>query len=175
MAASAAQRLDWPMPVPSQEERVFRLDCCQKPLSMCGIAGFVGGDWSASDRVASTLTRMNRCTSHRGPDHSDIWMDPEAKVGFAHNRLAIIDLSPAGNQPMASASGRYVIIYNGEIYNHQTIREELTAADFAPNWSGHSDTETLLAAIEAWGIRGALDRATGMFAFALWDKAERTL
>ena len=142
---------------------------------MCGFAGFIGGDWSASDSVASILARMNRAISHRGPDHSAVWMDPEAKVGFAHNRLAIIDLSPAGNQPMASASGRYVIIYNGEIYNHRAIRDELAAVGSAPNWSGHSDTETLLAAIEAWGIRGALERATGMFAFALWDKAERTL
>ena len=142
---------------------------------MCGFAGFVGGDWSASDSVASTLTRMNRCTIHRGPDHSDIWMDADARVGFAHNRLAIIDLSPAGNQPMTSASGRYVIIYNGEIYNHQGIREQLAAVRSAPNWSGHSDTETLLAAIETWGIRGALERATGMFSFALLDKAERTL
>ena len=125
--------------------------------------------------MAAVLAEMNRCILHRGPDHSDLWLDEEARVGFAHNRLAIIDLSPAGNQPMTSPSGRFVIIYNGEIYNHLEIREELLGAGLAPNWKGHSDTETLLAAIDAWGIRGALDRSTGMFAFALWDKAERRL
>lgn len=112
---------------------------------------------------------------HRGPDHSDVWIDEDARVAFAHNRLSILDLSAAGNQPMASHSGRYVIVYNGEAYNHQQVRDELTEAGVAPNWNGHSDTETLLAAIEAWGVRGALDRSTGMFALALWDKAERTL
>jgi len=142
---------------------------------MCGFAGFVGGNWPASDDIGSILERMTRSIDHRGPDHSATWMDPTANVGFAHNRLAIIDLSPAGNQPMASASGRYVIAYNGEIYNHLEIRDELGAAGLAPNWAGHSDTETLLAGIEAWGVRGALERSTGMFAFALWDKAERTL
>jgi asparagine synthase (glutamine-hydrolysing) len=142
---------------------------------MCGIAGFIGGDWPGRERVAATLQRMGQSIVHRGPDHSDIWIDDDARVAFAHDRLAILDLSPAGNQPMASASGRFVIIYNGEIYNHQDIRDELTGAGHAHNWRGHSDTETLLAAIEAWGIRGAVDRSAGMFAFALWDRTERTL
>jgi asparagine synthase (glutamine-hydrolysing) len=142
---------------------------------MCGIAGFIGGDWSSSADVAATVARMGRSILHRGPDHSGIWIDAESRVAFAHNRLAIVDLSPAGNQPMQSHSGRYVIIYNGEIYNHQDIRDELSSAGLAYNWAGHSDTETLLAAIDAWGLRGALERATGMFAFALWDKSDRVL
>jgi asparagine synthase (glutamine-hydrolysing) len=142
---------------------------------MCGIAGFVGGAWTTSAKVKATLARMARSIRHRGPDHSDIWLDEPARIGFAHNRLAILDLSVAGNQPMHSHGGRYVIVYNGEIYNHLAIRDELSDAGLAPNWNGHSDTETLLAAIDGWGIRGALERSTGMFAFALWDRAERTL
>jgi asparagine synthase (glutamine-hydrolysing) len=92
---------------------------------MCGIAGFVGGNWTSRAEIAATLVRMNRSILHRGPDRSDSWMDEEARVGFAHNRLAILDLSSAGDQPMQSHSGRYVIIYNGEIYNHEDIRDEL--------------------------------------------------
>jgi asparagine synthase (glutamine-hydrolysing) len=153
----------------------FSADCCQKARLMCGIAGFVGGKWSGRAQAAATLARMGRTIRHRGPDHSDVWIDEEARAAFVHNRLSILDLSAAGNQPMASHSGRYVIVYNGEIYNHQQIRAELTEAGIAPNWNGHSDTETLLAAIDAWGIRGAVERSTGMFAFALWDKAEWTL
>ena len=142
---------------------------------MCGIAGFVGGSWRGGADAAATLKRMGRSIRHRGPDHSDVWIDPESRVAFAHNRLAIVDLSPAGNQPMHSHSDRFVIIYNGEIYNHGEIRDELAAVGSSYNWVGHSDTETLLAAIEAWGVRGARERATGMFACARWDKAERTL
>lgn len=142
---------------------------------MCGIAGFVGGDWSSERAITGTLERMARSIHHRGPDRSDIWKDAEARVGFAHTRLSILDLSPAGNQPMQSHSGRYVIVYNGEIYNHEHIRDEIAASAGSPNWKGHSDTETLLAAIELLGVRGALERAAGMFAFALWDKADRTL
>ena len=118
---------------------------------------------------------MARSIRHRGPDHSAVWLDVELSVGFAHNRLAIIDISPAGNQPMHSHNGRYVIVYNGEIYNHQELRKQLEEEGDAPNWTGHSDTETLLAAIEAWGLRKALKASVGMFAFALWDRREREL
>lgn len=142
---------------------------------MCGIAGFVGGNWSRSGVVRATLRRMARNIAYRGPDHSDIWVDAESRVAFAHNRLAIIDVSAAGNQPMHSHSGRFVIIYNGEIYNHQEIRKSLAAAGRAYNWIGHSDTETLLAAVETWGVREALERSTGMFALALWDRSKRSL
>jgi asparagine synthase (glutamine-hydrolysing) len=155
------------------ELRVFPSDCWQKAALMCGIAGFVGGNWPSRGEVAAVLTGMACGIRHRGPDHSDIWIDEAARVGLAHTRLSILDLSPAGNQPMQSPSGRYVVVYNGEIYNHQAIRDELGAT--AAAWRGHSDTETLLAAIDRWGVRKALDRATGMFAFALWDRAERTL
>lgn len=157
-----------------------RTRCVPGPIvaeskAMCGIAGFFGGNWRGLGDASATLMRMNRSIAHRGPDHSGTWLDDAAGLAFAHRRLAIMDLSPAGNQPMASSSGRYVIIYNGEIYNHQDIRNELADAGLAPLWNGHSDTETLLAAVEAWGIRGALERSSGMFALALWDKAERKL
>jgi len=118
---------------------------------------------------------MARSIRHRGPDHSAVWLDVESRVGLAHNRLAIIDVSPAGNQPMHSHSGRYVIVYNGEIYNHQELRKQLEDEGQAPNWAGRSDTETLLASVEAWGLRKALEHSVGMFAFALWDRRERDL
>jgi asparagine synthase (glutamine-hydrolysing) len=118
---------------------------------------------------------MARSIRHRGPDHTAVWLDAQNTLGFAHNRLAIIDVSPAGNQPMHSHGGRYVIVYNGEIYNHQDLRKQLENEGRAPNWTGHSDTETLLAAVEAWGLRKALKSSVGMFAFALWDRSERQL
>jgi asparagine synthase (glutamine-hydrolysing) len=142
---------------------------------MCGIAGFVGGNWSSERDISATLGRMVASLRHRGPDHSATWTDPDANVAFTHNRLAILDLSPAGNQPMDSSTGRYVIVYNGEIYNHLELRRELAGSGFHHNWRGHSDTETLLAAIESWGTRAALEKARGMFAFAFWDKSTREL
>lgn len=121
------------------------------------------------------LRRMGQSLRHRGPDHGAEWLDGEAGVGFAHRRLAILDLSPAGEQPMRSRSGRYVITYNGEIYNHRDIRRALEEGGHQVSWRGHSDTETLLAAFEAWGIEETLKRVTGMFAFALWDAGKRQL
>ncbi len=108
---------------------------------------------------------------HRGPDDGGYWCDSEQRIGLGHRRLAIVDLSPAGHQPMVSASGRYVIAFNGEIYNHVGIREELERGA----WRGHSDTETLLAGIEAWGLEATLKKSIGMFAIALWDRQTRTL
>jgi asparagine synthase (glutamine-hydrolysing) len=137
---------------------------------MCGIAGFLGGEWPGSE-VAQILERMNFALRHRGPDDSGIWTDKDSRVGFTHDRLSILDLSPTGKQPMHSHSGRYVITYNGEIYNHL----ELRAAVPALAWRGTSDTESLLAAIEHFGPQGAVERATGMFAFALWDRKNRSL
>ena len=143
---------------------------------MCGLAGFIGGDWSGGpERVAGLAREMSRVIRHRGPDSSGHWLDQDSRLALAHARLAIVDLSPAGDQPMISGSGRYVVSYNGEIYNHLGLRRRLETEGRAPAWAGHSDTETLLAAIEAWGLPQALELAVGMFAFALWDRAERRL
>jgi asparagine synthase (glutamine-hydrolysing) len=112
--------------------------------------------------------------AHRGPDDVGVWYDPQCGIGLGHRRLSILDLSPAGHQPMHSPSGRYVIAFNGEIYNHQHLRRELAGAGCS-DWHGHSDTETLLSGFDVWGIRGTIERSIGMFAFAVWDKANRTL
>jgi asparagine synthase (glutamine-hydrolysing) len=141
---------------------------------MCGIAGFLApGAWPTD--AAGLARAMGDALAHRGPDASAEWLDAAAGIALAHRRLAIVDLSPAGAQPMASADGRYVIAYNGEIYNHKELRQSLEASGNAPAWRGHSDTETLLAAVVAWGLREALDRCVGMFAIALWDRADRAL
>ncbi|BDI04346.1 asparagine synthase (glutamine-hydrolyzing) [Sphaerotilus microaerophilus] len=144
---------------------------------MCGLTGWltsaVGG--VPMPEQEARLRRMNDALYLRGPDSEGLWLDPEQGIALAHRRLAIVDLSEAGHQPMVSASGRYVIAFNGEIYNHGELREELAVQGHAPVWRGHSDTETLLAAFEAWGIEGGLKRATGMFAIALWDRLERRL
>src|SRR5690606_35928586 len=101
--------------------------------------------------LRDALPRMTRSLAHRGPDDDGHWLDAAAGFALGHRRLAIVDLSPAGHQPMVSASGRWVIAFNGEIYNHADIRSELNAAGDAPVWQGHSDTESMLAAIETWG------------------------
>lgn len=123
--------------------------------------------------------RMAHAIIHRGPDDAGVWMDGAEGVALAHRRLSILDLSPAGHQPMVSACGRYVLTFNGEIYNHLELRCELAtvgAGGTAPvAWRGHSDTETLLAAFAAWGVAEALKRCVGMFALALWDREGRTL
>jgi asparagine synthase (glutamine-hydrolysing) len=121
------------------------------------------------------LRNMSRSIGHRGPDHEAFWLDESSRIALAHRRLAIVDLSPAGEQPMHSPSGRYVIIFNGEIYNHADLRRELEAAGHRFDWRGHSDTETLLAAFDTWGVTASLQRAIGMFAFAMWDRQERQL
>jgi asparagine synthase (glutamine-hydrolysing) len=139
---------------------------------MCGIAGIWrrrGGD------AGVTAERMSLRLVHRGPDDSGVWHDPAVGVALGFRRLAIIDTSPAGHQPMSSASGRYTMIFNGEAYNFASIRQELELSNNAPAWRGHSDTEVLLAAFEAWGLEAAVQRVAGMFAFALWDAGERRL
>jgi len=143
---------------------------------MCGFTGYLGhGPWEAATEASSILKIMAQAIATRGPDDFGEWSDTEAGVGFGHRRLAIVDISPAGHQPMASASGRFVLAYNGEIYNHMDLRAQVTALGRAPSWRGHSDTETLLAAIETWGLEEALKRSIGMFAIGLWDREQRTL
>jgi asparagine synthase (glutamine-hydrolysing) len=141
---------------------------------MCGIAGFLT-QFGLSRDAEAILRRMTDAIAHRGPDDAGAWLDGEAGVALGHRRLAVIDLSPAGHQPMVSASGRYVIDYNGEIYNYRAIRAELEALGAAPAWRGHSDTEVMAAAIDHWGIRASLERLNGMFAFAVWDRQTRVL
>ena len=141
---------------------------------MCGLLGFLGGV-AGEDGDVALLRRMSDTLIHRGPDDGGTWCDSEQRIGFGHRRLAIVDLSPAGHQPMVSASERYVIAFNGEIYNHLGIRTELEVLGPAPTWRGHSDTETLLAGIEAWGLEATLKKSIGMFAIALWDRQTHTL
>ena len=143
---------------------------------MCGIAGFLGADHSqALEDQHAILKRMTDSITYRGPDDAGYWCDDRHAVGFGHRRLSILDLSTAGHQPMHSASGRYVIVFNGEIYNHLRLREQLESAGSGTAWRGHSDTETLLAGIEAWGVQGAVERTVGMFAFGVWDRQTATL
>jgi asparagine synthase (glutamine-hydrolysing) len=138
---------------------------------MCGIAGFWQNKRQA-EIPAEILLRMGTALKHRGPDDSGVFYDDSTGIGLVHRRLSILDLSPAGHQPMASHSGRYVIIFNGEIYNFEEIRSEL-GPDHA--WRGHSDTEVMLEAFERWDVEGAVQRFVGMFAFALWDRKEQKL
>lgn len=143
---------------------------------MCGFAGFLDPRSSLPpSELIQRVAAMNAAITPRGPDDAGEWVDADAGIALGHRRLSIMDLSPAGHQPMLSACGRYVMIFNGEVYNHHAIRAELAAAGAAPAWRGHSDTEVMLAAIAHWGLSGALDRFNGMFAFALWDRQARSL
>ena len=138
---------------------------------MCGIAGIISR--SPSD-LPMILSSMAGSLKHRGPDASGTWSDVSVGVGLAHRRLSILDLSALGNQPMTSGSGRFVITYNGEVFNHQELRGELNKIRTVP-WRGRSDTEVLLNAIEQWGVPATLKRINGMFAFAVWDRLDRKL
>ncbi len=141
---------------------------------MCGIAGFVAPP-ASGEQLECVTRRMSDCIRHRGPDDSGVWIDGDAGIALGHRRLSIIDLSPEGHQPMFSASGRFVLIFNGEIYNYEQIRRELDQARGVIAWRGHSDTEVALAAFERWGVRASIERFNGMFALALWDRSDRTL
>src|SRR2546423_3141133 len=140
---------------------------------MCGLTG----GWSRVRfrELEEAIRGMTDRLTHRGPDDSGYWSDSDAGIVLGHRRLAIVDLTAEGHQPMISPSGRYVLVYNGEIYDHAKLRQSLELRAAPPRWRGHSDTETLLAAIDSWGLRGALERSTGMFALALWDRHDRTL
>jgi asparagine synthase (glutamine-hydrolysing) len=142
---------------------------------MCGIAGCWESGGIPADTLAARALSMADALAHRGPDDRGVWVDASAGVALAHRRLSILDLSPQGHQPMASADGRYTVSFNGEIYNFAEVRSELERAGGAPPWRGHSDTEIMLAAISHWGLEAALVRLTGMFAAAVWDAGERVL
>ena len=139
---------------------------------MCGLAGFLSPNFADAER---TLLGMCEAIRHRGPDDAGYWLDPDAGLALGHRRLSIIDLSPAGHQPMISANGGLVLAFNGEIYNFGDLRRRLEQEGRAPAWRGHSDTEVLLAGFKAWGVRETVRQAIGMFAFALWDRAARKL
>ena len=141
---------------------------------MCGIAGLWSSGASAelAELRASGLA-MTASLHHRGPDAGAVWVDAEAGLVLGHRRLSILDLSPAGAQPMQSRCGRYVLVFNGEIYNFARLREELLRG--GANFKGHSDTEILLEGFAAWGFEATLKRTNGMFALALWDRTERVL
>ena len=141
---------------------------------MCGISGF----WNTSievsaDKLQELAQQMSDTLLHRGPDSGGIWVDEAAGIALGHRRLAIVDLSPEGHQPMLSANGRYAIVFNGEIYNFLELRQELTK--HGHTFRGHSDTEIMLAGFSQWGVKQAIERFNGMFAFALWDRQERLL
>lgn len=141
---------------------------------MCGIAGFFSAGGGRERREMHGIgTAMNRAIAHRGPDANDVWQDPDTALVLAQGRLAIIDLSERGLQPMPSHTGRYMIVYNGEVYNFRDLMAQLET--IGHRFKGHSDTEVLLTAIEQWGLNQALQKINGMFAFALWDRAEKTL
>ena len=139
---------------------------------MCGISGFYSKSLSNFDH---TIKKMSSAIMHRGPDNSGIWQDKSAGVVFGHQRLSILDLSSAGHQPMKSNSERFIITYNGEIYNHKEIRKEIEIKNRYIKWKSNSDTETLLESIETFGLELALNKISGMFAFALWDQQEGSL
>ncbi|MBN3883581.1 MAG: asparagine synthase (glutamine-hydrolyzing) [Nostoc sp.] len=141
---------------------------------MCGIAGF----WNISRQVSPEelcymVQQMSDTLLHRGPDNGGSWVDAEIGIALGHRRLAIVDLSPEGHQPMISANGRYVIVFNGEIYNFLELKRQLEV--LGHHFRGRSDTEVMLASFSQWGLHEALGRFNGMFAFALWDRQERIL
>src|ERR1041385_5478165 len=141
---------------------------------MCGIAGFVNPSRGLTGpELQEFALKMAATLRHRGPDDHGVWTDPASGVALAHRRLAIQDLSAEGHQPMQSADGRYILIFNGEIYNFHDIKSDLEQAGRA--FRGHSDTEVMLAAFCQYGINAALEKFIGMFAFALWDGQERSL
>ena len=138
---------------------------------MCGITGFWTDRPFGQERALDTAMAMAERLRHRGPNDAGTWADADGAIALGHRRLSIVDLSAAGHQPMRSATGRYELILNGEIYNHAALRTELPPQP----WRGHSDTETLLAGIEHLGFEATLRKTVGMFAIALWDRELRRL
>lgn len=140
---------------------------------MCGLIGL--WRYQPVEDLNRLVVPMRDAITHRGPDDAGVWEEPGIGLTLGHRRLSIVDLSAAGHQPMHSSSRRWVIAFNGEVYNHLTLRQELASIGAAPDWRGHSDTETLLAAVNFWGIEATLKRCVGMFAIALWDSHDNTL
>jgi len=138
---------------------------------MCGIVGY----WNKQGASASVVEKMALKIQHRGPDGAGVWLNTDGELALAHRRLAILDLSPAGHQPMMSPCERFTLVFNGEIYNHLDLRADLEQEGGHFDWRGHSDTETLLAALRHWGIEQTLQKLNGMFAFALWDRQKKVL
>lgn len=138
---------------------------------MCGIVGVFNPYGFGNIDIEADITKMRDTLIHRGPDDAGIWIDLEAGIALGHRRLAILELTQAGHQPMLSRTGRYLIVFNGEIYNHLVIRNQLPVRQ----WKGLSDTETLLAGIEIWGLTETLKKCSGMFSIALWDRQHKTL
>jgi asparagine synthase (glutamine-hydrolysing) len=138
---------------------------------MCGIVGCITTRGLPLPELEDIARRMTAVLVHRGPDDEGLWADEKAGVLLGHRRLAILDLSPLGHQPMVSADGRYVIVYNGEVYNFRSLQRELE--DLGHGFRGESDTEVILAAIVQWGVKAAVQRFVGMFAFGLWDRTSR--
>lgn len=140
---------------------------------MCGIAGFLS--FNADQDLDGLLKKMGEKIAYRGPDDYGIWCDASAGIGLSHRRLSILDLSASGHQPMFSASGRFVMVYNGEIYNHQELRRQFENGEVVKCWKGHSDTETILELFDFQGIEKTISSLIGMFAIAVWDRASNTL
>lgn len=141
---------------------------------MCGFAGFLSVTPAEAVNSTQTLQNMADVIAHRGPDDHGLWLDANRQIGLAHRRLAIVDLSSSGHQPMYSASQRYIMVFNGEIYNHQLLRAELSQQGHS-GWHGHSDTETILRGFDAWGIEQTIVKLVGMFALAVWDTQQAEL
>ncbi len=143
---------------------------------MCGITGLWAFQAISESELQTNVELMSQAIAHRGPDDSGIWLDPSLGLCLGQRRLSILDLSEAGKQPMQSSSGRFIIVFNGEIYNHISLRKDLESNQgFSVNWKGHSDTETLVEAIEVWGLTDTLKKCHGMFSFAIWDRKEKSL
>lgn len=142
---------------------------------MCGIAGIFDPAGRGTADLRQRLAPMIELLAHRGPDADGLWIDAEAGIGLGHRRLSIVDVTSAGAQPMASADGRWITTYNGELYNTADLRAEVERVNPQVRWRGHSDTEVLLEAVSLWGVAGAIRRCNGMFALAFWDRRERRL
>lgn len=138
---------------------------------MCGLIGFSQSNSNSSSIARDMCSQIN----HRGPDSSGVWFEENSPIVLGHTRLSILELSEAGHQPMVSDCSRYVLVLNGEIYNHLALRSKLESSGISYSWRGHSDTETLLACFVAWGIEKTLQATVGMFAIALWDKQNQVL